>query len=83
MNVEKQPQTTSTTPADLAPAIDRLINLRRVQDRCGRISRTTVWRLMRDGDFPRPATVGARHLWSEKEVAAWITRRLSARPGTR
>ena len=67
----------------LSPATDRLIDLRLVQDRCGRISRTTVWRLMRDADFPRPAAVGARHLWSDREVSAWIARRLANRPGRR
>jgi prophage regulatory protein len=48
-----------------------------VVDRTG-ISRATIYRLMDEGKFPRshqlsPGAVG----WSEAEIEAWITARLS------
>ena len=58
--------------------LDRLISLRAVCDRCG-ISRTTVWRLMRAGQFPPSTAIGARALWSEHEIQHWIADRLDAR----
>ena len=58
--------------------LDRLISLRAVCDRCG-ISRTTVWRLMRAGQFPPSTAIGARALWSEHEIQRWIADRLAQR----
>ena len=44
------------------------------------LSRTTIWRLVRRGEFPKPITVSpGRVAWSEAEVNAWIVARASAR----
>lgn len=58
---------------------DKLIPEPVVEAKTGGLSRTTRWRLMRDGAFPRPIKVGWRHLWSEREIDEWIARRLAER----
>ena len=62
----------------MAEKLDRLMRQREVCDRVC-VSRTTLWRLVRDGLFPRPTTVGVRPRWSEVEVQDWITNRLAER----
>ena len=54
---------------------DRLLTRAEVEARCA-ITRTTVYRLMRCGEFPEPLRVGAKAVrWSEREIEAWITKR--------
>ena len=60
------------------PGVDRLIRQREVCDRVG-VSRTSIWRLVRNGRFPRPTTVGVRPRWSEVEIQEWIAKRLDDR----
>ena len=64
--------------SDLPP---RMLRNREVTARTG-LSRTTLWRLERDGDFPprrqlSPNAVG----WPESEVRAWIEGRQMVRHG--
>src|SRR5262245_17921581 len=59
---------------------DRLIPVRATCALVGGISRTTLWRWTKLEDFPQPATIAGRHLWSEREVLAWIHQRLGTRP---
>lgn len=41
-----------------------------------RLSQTTLWRLVRAGDFPRPVNLGTRRVaWFEDEIDQWITTR--------
>lgn len=50
----------------------RLINGREVQTRTS-LSRATIWRRIRAGEFPPPVRLGANRVaWREAEVAAWI-----------
>ncbi len=50
----------------------RLIRLPEVMRRTG-LSRTTIYRLMKAGTFPKPVPLGARlNLWSAAEIEAWI-----------
>ena len=36
------------------------------------LSRTTIWRRIQDGSFPRPIPLGARRKgWPEREIEAW------------
>jgi predicted DNA-binding transcriptional regulator AlpA len=58
---------------------DNLIPEPVVRQKTGGLGRTTRWRLMRAGDFPRPVKVGWRDLWSEREIDEWIARRLAER----
>jgi prophage regulatory protein len=43
------------------------------------LSRTTVWRLMRAGDFPKPIPISrGRVAWVEEEISAWIASHIEA-----
>ena len=54
---------------------DRLLRREEVEIRCG-IARTTIYRLMRAGQFPEPVKVGPRAVrWSSSELEAWLTNR--------
>ena len=40
------------------------------------LSRSTIYELMRDGEFPLPLQVGKRAVrWHEREIAAWLAER--------
>ena len=48
---------------------------KQVEARCG-ITRTTIYRLMRAGEFPEPLRVGVRAVrWSKDEIASWLESR--------
>ena len=54
---------------------DRLLNRAEVQERCG-IARTTIYRLMRTGQFPEPLQIGPRAVrWKESEIAEFVESR--------
>lgn len=54
---------------------DRLLRRPEVERRTG-LSRTSLYRLMRDGVFPEPIRVGPRAVrWPESEIAAWLAAR--------
>ena len=43
------------------------------------LSRTTLWRLVRQGEFPKPVRVSAgRIAWLESAVDAWIASKTAA-----
>ena len=44
-----------------------------------KISRTTLWRWVRSGDFPAPLRLGKRAVgWSRQSVEAWLESRRPA-----
>ena len=43
------------------------------------VRRTTLYRLVTKGDFPKPIKIGSRSLWLRREVLAWIEERAAAR----
>ena len=54
---------------------DRLLRLSEVLARCG-LSRSSLYRMMRDGSFPEPLKVGVRAVrWRESEIEAWLESR--------
>ncbi len=54
---------------------DRLLRRPEVERRTG-LSRTSLYRLMREGVFPEPIRVGPRAVrWPESEIAAWLAAR--------
>ena len=60
--------------SDTAP-IQRLIRLREVQHRVG-LSRSSIYRFMAEGTFPKPVHLGARSVaWVEHEIDAWLQSR--------
>ena len=54
---------------------DRLLRREEVETRCG-FSRSSLYRLMREGDFPEPIRIGERAVrWLESEVDSWLASR--------
>ena len=49
----------------------RLIFKREVLRRVG-LSYPTIWKMMREGRFPRSRVCGGKSAWLEAEVEAWI-----------
>ena len=55
----------------------RLIRLPEVKRRVG-LGRSTIYRLMESGAFPKAHKLGLRAIaWSEAEVEGWIANRIS------
>jgi len=43
------------------------------------LSRTTLWRMVRRGEFPKPIPISPNRVaWSEAEVDAWIASKMEA-----
>lgn len=55
----------------------RLLRFPAVRERTG-LSRSTIWRLERRGEFPRHRRISANAVaWIEQEIVEWITSRAS------
>ena len=60
------------------PLVDHILRPREVCEVIG-VSRTTLWRKSRDGEFPRPVRLGANSIgWLATDVQKWIRSRPSA-----
>ena len=58
---------------------DRLLRRRQVEETTG-MSRSSIYRLMQEGDFPPPVKVGIAGVrWRESDVTAWMESRPVAR----
>ncbi len=53
----------------------RLLHLREVLNRTS-LSRTSVYRLMGLGEFPKSVALGSRVAWIESQVEEWIQARI-------
>jgi prophage regulatory protein len=55
---------------------DTLIRLPQVLQRTG-LSRATLYRLAKTGDFPRPVKIGLRaSAWRSREINEWVATRV-------
>jgi len=63
-------KSTATLETSL-PSPDRLVTISEVVN-LTKISKATIYRLVRDGKFPRPAKIGRMTRWSEQSVYATI-----------
>ena len=55
--------------------VDRMLRREEVQQRTG-MSRSAIYRLMREGEFPLPQRIGQRAVrWRESELEAWLASR--------
>jgi prophage regulatory protein len=43
------------------------------------LNKTTLWRKIKDGTFPKPILIGNRHAWPENEIEDYIANLLAAR----
>ena len=58
---------------------DRLLRRRQVEEITG-MCRSSIYRLMQDGEFPRPVKVGpAAVRWRASDITAWLESRPVAR----
>ena len=63
----------------MTPTADRLLRRQEVERRC-QLSRATIYRLMRAGQFPEPIRIGPRAVrWSLREIDAYLASRPRAR----
>ena len=54
---------------------DRLLRRRQVEEITG-LSRSSIYRLMQEGEFPRPVRVGPGAVrWKASDLAAWLESR--------
>ena len=71
-----RPEASGDTPL-VAQSLDRALSLKllrfpAVRERTG-LSRSTIWRLERQGDFPKHRRISANVVaWVEAEVMSWI-----------
>ena len=57
----------------------KLLSTKEVQERIS-CSRTTIWRMEREGKFPKHIRLGERRVaWVADEVDAWIAERVAQR----
>ena len=57
---------------------DRILRDEEVRSRTG-LSRTTRWRLIRDGKFPKPVKLTEHAIgWRESAIEAWLASREAA-----
>ena len=53
-----------------------ILRLPQVKARTG-LSRSTIYRHMSEGSFPKPVSLGARAIgWFESEISEWVNKRL-------
>lgn len=51
--------------------MDPMLNSKQVRETCGNVSDMTLWRWLKDADFPKPVKVNHRRYWRAGEVQAW------------
>jgi prophage regulatory protein len=74
--VDARREVSGATPR-IAQSLDRVLTLKllrfpTVRERTG-LSRSTIWRLERHGDFPKHRRISANVVaWVEAEVTSWI-----------
>ena len=69
------PRPTAQVPAASASVPMRLLRFPAVHHRTG-LSRSTIWRLERRGDFPKHRRISPNAVaWLEQEVVGWIRTR--------
>ena len=58
----------------------RLIRRKELEDRIG-LARSTIYRMINEGMFPRPVRIGRRAVaWLESDIERWIAARPAADP---
>lgn len=61
------------------PESDTLLTIEEVAERT-RLSKPTIYKLIRQGDFPRQLRLCANKVaWLEREVSAWVAARAEER----
>lgn len=53
-----------------------LMRLADVIEKC-KISKTTIWRKVKNGEFPKAKVVGGLSFWYEKDIDDWIEKSMN------
>jgi prophage regulatory protein len=62
-----------------APVSDAMLRMQEVKALTG-LSRSTIWRMVKGGDFPSPIPIGKRARgWPSGDIARWRSDRANAR----
>jgi len=74
----------NSSPTDLSftrhtPDGDYLVDIKEVTKLCG-LSRASLYRRVKDREFPQPIKIGSLTRWSRYEIADWIETLLRDRP---
>ena len=57
----------------------KLIKLKQVME-CTGLARSTVYKFMAEGQFPKPVKLGVRMVaWVEAEIQAWVNEKIANR----
>jgi prophage regulatory protein len=73
MSEHEQQAAQPAEPQPLSVSIDR------VEKMIG-LSKTTIYRMISDGEFPKPIMVGRRALWPVSRLNEWLKRQVQACP---
>ena len=66
-----------------AANVEQYLNIEDVTARL-RVSRSTVWRWLKNGNFAKPIHLGPKAVrWRESDIAAWSRERAEAEPAVR
>lgn len=52
-----------------------LISLKQVTEKIG-VGKSMIYKMIKDGDFPRPVKIGSISRWVEEDVDAWLMKRI-------
>ncbi len=70
--------TQTTATAGVPTKIDRLLRFSQAKAVVG-LSRSKIYELLADADFPKPVKIGGRCYFSDRELQDWIARKLAER----
>ncbi len=57
----------------MSHSVPRILRISDVQERLGGVSRSTVYRWMNEGWFPKPMHFGKNSIgWLEDDVSSWL-----------
>ncbi len=59
----------------------KLIEFDRLRDLGVPHGRVQLWRLVREGRFPKPIKIGSRNAWIASEIDRWIVEQIAKRDG--
>ena len=51
---------------------ERRITSGKVRNLCGGVSDMTIWRWLKERNFPKPTYIGTRRYWREGEILDWL-----------
>ena len=60
----------------------KFLTFKQVSDRVS-LSRSPLYRRIREGTFPKPVKLGAMSRWVESEIEMWMAAQVIARDGSR